>query len=174
MRVVALCAALITVLATAVPAQAQDDCVWRPTDLPLPAGSTRGAVSAASPDGKYFAGQTNGDLLLLWHNGQVTALAGTERSYRAYGVNGSGHVIGNNATGPFVHRDGTLQYLTAPADRTPMATGINEAGDVVGYLDGGARTILWKAARPGTYRDSRHRLARRDRRRGPSRVRAGG
>lgn len=151
MRVVALCAAVVTVLAAAVPAQAQTGCVWRPTDLPLPANAISGSLSAASPDGSYFAGQAEEGALLLWHDRQLTELAGTEGSSRAFGVNGSGHVISNDDTGAFVYRDGTKEYLPSPAGRRAFAVDINEAGDVLGYLDGASPTIVWKAANPGTY-----------------------
>jgi hypothetical protein len=151
MRVAALCAAVITVLAAAVPAQAQTACTWRPTDLPLPADAPSGTMSAASPDGRYFAGQAEDGLLLLWHDRQLTELAGTEGGYRVAGVNGAGHVISNDDTGVFVYRDGAKQYLPVPAGRTAYVRDINEHGDVVGYLDGANTTIVWKAANPAAY-----------------------
>lgn len=151
MRVAALCAAVITVLAAAAPAQAQTGCVWRPTDLPLPADAASGQMSAASPDGRYFAGKEEDGGLLLWQDRQLIELAGTEGASLAYGVNGSGHVISNDSAGAFVHRDGTKQYLPVPAGRRAYVRDINELGDVLGYLDGGSPAIVWKAANPGTY-----------------------
>jgi hypothetical protein len=144
-----LCAAVVTVLAAAAPAQAQAGCVWRPADLPLPANAVSGSLSAASPDGRYFAGQAEEGVLLLWHDRQLTELAGTEGSWRAFGVNGSGHVISNDDTGAFVYRDGAKQYLPVPAGRSAVVVDVNEAGDVLGYLDGGSPTIVWKGS--GTY-----------------------
>ncbi|WP_439656466.1 hypothetical protein ACSHWB_29105 [Lentzea sp. HUAS TT2] len=151
MRVAALCAAVITVLAAAVPAQAQAGCVWRPTDLPLPETAPSGILNAASPDGRYFAGQVEEGVLLLWHDRQLIELAGTEDSGAPYGVNGKGHVIATDGTGSFVYRDGAKQYLPVPAGRKSYVRDINEAGDVLGYLDGGNTTIVWKAANPGAY-----------------------
>ncbi|MEV6717074.1 hypothetical protein AB0M48_34170 [Lentzea sp. NPDC051208] len=151
MRVAALCAAVITVLAAAVPAQAQAGCVWRPTDLPLPETAPSGTLSAASPDGRYFAGQVEEGVLLLWHDRQLIELPGTESAWRVAGVNGSGHVVAIDDVGSFVHRDGAKQYLPVPEGRKAYVRDVNEAGDVLGYLDGGNTTIVWKAADPGTY-----------------------
>jgi hypothetical protein len=113
----------------AVPAQAQTACVWRPTDLPLPANAVSGSLSAASPDGRYFAGQAEEGTLLLWHDRRLTELAGTEGSWRAFGVNGSGHVISNDDTGAFVYRDGTKQYLPVPAGRIAFRSGVIRSAD---------------------------------------------
>ncbi|MET9230756.1 hypothetical protein [Lentzea sp. NPDC003310] len=151
MRVAALCAAVITVLTAAVPAQAQSGCVWRPTDLPLPATAPSGTLSAASPDGRYFAGQVEEGVLLLWHDRELIELPGTESAWRVAGVNGSGHVAAIDDAGSFVYRDGAKQHLPVPAGRKGFAKDINELGDVIGYLDGGSTTIVWKAANPGTY-----------------------
>ncbi|MGW6444454.1 hypothetical protein [Lentzea sp. NPDC055074] len=151
MRVVALCAAVITVLTAAVPAQAQSGCVWRSTDLPLPATAPSGTLSAASPDGRYFAGQVEEGVLLLWHDRELIELPGTESAWRVFGVNNSGHVAAIDDTGSFVYRDGARQYLPLPAGRRSFLRNINEAGDVVGYLDGGNTTVVWKAANPGAY-----------------------
>lgn len=156
MRVTAVCAALVAVLATAVPAQAQDLCTWTPSDLPLPSNVRGGVVAAAGPDG-YLAGHATSGEFLLWHHRQLTELPGpVSRNIRITAVNGHGQVVGydgvNNAA--FVHRDGGYQLLPSPAGQRAMAVGINASGDIAGYIGDGAspyRVILWRAAQPGTY-----------------------
>ncbi len=161
MRVTAVGAALIALLASVVPAQAQarTGCTWVPSDLPLPAGVTGGTVYAAGPNG-YLAGAANrSGGVLVWHDRAVTRLdTPVDADLSVSAVNGNGDVVGfdSHTHSAFVHRNGTYQLLPGPAGERTEAVGINASGDIVGTVgDGGAsspsRVVLWQATQPGTY-----------------------
>lgn len=157
-RTTVFCVALLSLLALAVPAQAQDLCTWTPSALPLPAGVTSADIRAAGPNG-YLAGQATSGQLLLWRDRtlvEVNAPVTTQLAVSA--VNGSGEIVGYDfrTSSPFVYRDGTLQALPAPADKSTAAYDINEAGDIVGNVYSTSsppyRTVVWPRSRPGTFR----------------------
>lgn len=157
-RTTVVCVALLSLLVPAVPAQAQDQCTWTPSELPLPAGVTSGQVLFAAPNG-YLAGQATSGELLLWHNGTSVAVnAPATTQLWLQGVNGSGELVGydGRTRTPFVYRDGTLQTLPSPAGDSTSADGINEAGDIVGTAMFASwppyRTVVWPRSQPGTYR----------------------
>ncbi|MEU3648160.1 hypothetical protein AB0E59_32610 [Lentzea sp. NPDC034063] len=151
-----VCAALLSLLAPAVPAHAQAPCAWTPAELPLPAGITGGAALFAGPNG-YLAGQAPSGALLLWQNGTSIAVnAPVTTQLWLAGVNGSGELVGydGRTRSPFVYRNGTFQALPMPAGSTTSADGINEAGDIVGTVSGGQppyRAVVWPRGNPGTY-----------------------
>ncbi|KJK50394.1 hypothetical protein UK23_10940 [Lentzea aerocolonigenes] len=159
-RTTLVCAALLSLLAPAVPAQAQDLCTWTSSELPLPTGVTSGQALFAAPNGN-LAGQASSGALLLWHNGAsvaVNAPVTTQISLR--GLNGSGELVGwdGRTRTAFVYRDGIFQTLPtpSPAENGTSADGINEAGDVVGTAYSSSwppyRTVVWPRSQPGTYR----------------------
>ncbi|MEV6237884.1 hypothetical protein [Lentzea sp. NPDC051838] len=159
-RTTLICAALLSLLAPAVPAQAQDLCTWTPSELPLPAGVTSGQALYAAPNG-YLAGQAPSGELLLWQNGTSVAVnAPITTQIVLQGANGNGELVGwdGRTRTPFVYRDGTFQNLPAPsfADNGTSADGINEAGDVVGTAVSSAwppyRAVVWPRSEPGTFK----------------------
>src|SRR5882724_2019355 len=156
----AVCAALLTLLAGAVPVQArtEDLCTWTPSYLPLPASATSGAVWAAGSNG-YLAGQAPDGRLLLWHNGELVDVnAPASTSISVSGVNGSGEIVGYDGRSgtSFVYRDGTFQTLPTPTPpgTTVSAKAINDSGDIVGtayVFPGPYHSVVWKRNQPGTY-----------------------
>lgn len=137
-------------------ARTQDLCAWTPSYLPLPAGTTSGAVWAAGSNG-YLAGQASDGRLLLWHNGELVDVnAPVSTSISVSGVNGSGEIVGydGRSRSAFVYRDGTFQTLPTPAGTSVSAKAVNDSGDIVGtayVFPGPYRSVVWKRNQPGTY-----------------------
>jgi len=97
----------------------------------------RGQVVGASGDRTHYQA-------FLWQDGTLKnlgALGGTESS--AFDINRHGHVVGfaETASGErhaFVYRHGRMRDLgTLPGDNYSDATGINDAGQIVGNSGGG-------------------------------------
>jgi hypothetical protein len=158
-RTTVVCAALLSLLAPAVPAQAQELCAWTPSELPLPAGVTSGRVLFAEPDG-YLAGQASTGEFLLWHNGTPIAVnAPVSSQHYLLGANGSGELIGYDLATrtPFAYRDGAVQTLPVPDGTSASPDGINESGDIVGTAFSSTawppyRSVVWPRSRPGTFK----------------------
>ena len=126
-------------------------------------------AGSADPTGRYVVGfvrdALDSRLLILWDNGRPRLLPPETRNGFATGVNERGQVLGMSgrneygALGPWVYRNGALDRLGIPADAVGSEiSGINAAGDVVGYLaySGSpmlrARTVIWPAGALSTPR----------------------
>ncbi|MEV4318570.1 hypothetical protein [Actinocrispum sp. NPDC049592] len=155
----ALLSAMLAVgfLAPAAEAQAAQ-CTWQRTELPVPSPYRDASVSGVAGD--YIAGIANsmaGSKLALWHKGQATLLswpASTDNAgFRIVDVNRSGTVlvqrstIGNGNEAYVVKADGTSKVLGHPTGQDPNVYGMNDSGDVVGYLwaNGSTTNVVWPA-----------------------------
>ncbi|MEV4318231.1 hypothetical protein [Actinocrispum sp. NPDC049592] len=166
----AAAAAFAPAVASAAPA------VCTPSYLPIPATMTGGGtVSVADSQGGYAGegyvnlfGGSRSTHILRWQGGQVTDygyLTGFGDDATPMAVNRNGVVVGYAYNGSFPRalrsRGTVLEPLAVPADvDSSYATGINDAGDIVGYV--GRRfqqgimiytvntAVVWPAGAPGT------------------------
>ncbi|WP_406147882.1 hypothetical protein [Streptomyces sp. NBC_01012] len=169
-------AAAVTAVAPSAQADAQA-CTYRPSQLPVPGGTTAGAVTAVAGGG-ISAGQIelpgSGDSqthAALWTGDTVTDLGTVPGADVALGVNdvnsagvavgygweltgsSDGFPIGENH--PFRSRDGKLEQLPVPAGAfNVVARAVTANGDVYGDGFGddiNHRTVYyWPADKPGT------------------------
>jgi hypothetical protein len=154
-------------------------CVWTPTQLPLPATMTQGAVRAVDSRSGYageatrFSTTPGGDgttHVVRWSGGTTTDY-GTVPGFAPYawvsGVNKYGLVVGHTSAATGYHERafrsvGTaLRPLPEPAGAShSWATAVNDNGDIVGHTAalttiGGSSyqvntAVLWPASAPGT------------------------
>ncbi len=162
----ALLSALLAVGFLAPVAEAQAaQCTWQRTELLVPDPYRDASVGAVAGD--YVSGIANsneGSKLALWHKGQVTLLSwpgGTANAgFRVVDVNRSGTVlvqrstIGSGNEAYVVKADGTSQVLAHLDGQDPNVYGMNERGDVVGYLwtNGSTTNVVWPAWDYSRYR----------------------
>ncbi|TWP48014.1 hypothetical protein FKR81_30590 [Lentzea tibetensis] len=170
MRFPVATAAVALVLAT-LPVTAQaapSGCVWTPTALPMHDGIKRERVVGMSPDGSVAVGDGTEDGTLetrlrglLWFGSTLVEMPnggwGDTVDNGPNDVNNSGVVAGytydndNGLSRPYRYRDGHYEWLPVPAGLDGIATDINEAGDIAGWLldsRGVTSTILWRAGQP--------------------------
>ncbi|PWU50335.1 hypothetical protein DLJ47_24330 [Micromonospora sp. S4605] len=137
-------------------------CTLRP--LAYPADSYRASADAIDPTGRYIAGSglrttggVNQPLLLIWDGGRLTTIESSIAD-TVVDVNSSGVVVGNgweNSIGrPWRYHAGRVEFLPVVPSDGIWVTGINGAGDIVGYgaspMTSESFPLRWPAARPGT------------------------
>jgi hypothetical protein len=123
------------------------------------------AVADTDPTGRWAVGSiVSGDrssqLMILWENGNARLMPPETKNGFPTAVNEQGQVLGKSglnefgAVGSWVYRNGSFDRLGIPADAVGHdLSGINAAGDVLGYLTyhpAGAvqlqsRGVIWKA-----------------------------
>ncbi|WP_181772930.1 hypothetical protein [Amycolatopsis pittospori] len=157
-----IAAALLAPTSTASAAAA---CTWRPTALPVPSKS--GLPTATDHQGGFagVAGTTDGLRPIAWKNGAYSVFPGigNPREYQVADENRAGTIVGTaqlhiggfSVSTAFRSRGGVLEELPKLGDNTKAAAlGINDAGDITGYVwgDGSGLTtvVRWPAAQPGT------------------------
>ncbi|WP_328609450.1 hypothetical protein OG943_10085 [Amycolatopsis sp. NBC_00345] len=149
---------MVTVTSGTAAARGAGECTWIQAALPLPAGQSRGYVSAAA-NGGWVAGSGSSSAI-RWHNGVAEDLG------RAFGeqtdlndINSAGTAVGVTYANSFeddavVYRDGRFTALPIPpGHRTARALAVNDAGDIVGTALGIGDNFdltIWPAAAPGT------------------------
>ncbi|MDO3704374.1 hypothetical protein Q3W71_22175 [Micromonospora sp. C28SCA-DRY-2] len=148
--------------ATADPGRSIRLCALRP--LAYPADSYRASADAIDPSGRYIAGSglrttggVNQRLLLVWDGGRLTTVESAITD-TVVDVNSSGVVVGNgweNSIGrPWRYQAGRVEFLPVVPSYGIWVTGINGAGDIIGYGTSATTNesfpLLWPAARPGT------------------------
>ncbi|SCG56635.1 hypothetical protein GA0070609_3181 [Micromonospora echinaurantiaca] len=148
--------------ATAASGQSIRLCALRP--LAYPADSYRASADAIDPTGRYIAGSglrttggVNQPLLLVWDGGRLTTIESSIAD-TVVDVNSSGVVVGNgweNSIGrPWRYHAGRVEFLPVVPSYGIWVTGINGAGDIVGYGTSATTNesfpLRWPAARPGT------------------------
>jgi hypothetical protein len=135
----------------ATSASAQLDCVWRQTELPIPADYQNPLVKGIGGDYTVASASQQGYKILRWHRGQVTVV-GTPSSdafHTPVDVSSNGTVLATqDGRGYITLPDGTHKFLPDPqpdVSATPVA--INGRGDAVGYaaVNGDAKLVLWPA-----------------------------
>lgn len=163
---VAAVAAVAGLLGSAVAAGAEPTpprlprpCGWVPQTLPRPAGSESAEILGGDAAGTVWAGEaTDPDQqqhAVLWRNGQPAGLGGTGESL-AVDVNRNGVAVGqrlgqNGLFTPMLWRDGQAISLAVPSGSSGgRATGINDAGLIVGEVDFGEdpHAAAWSADHP--------------------------
>ncbi len=133
-------------------------CTWEQSTLPLPAGQTRGHVSAGATGGWFVGSGSSGEI--RWHNGVAEYLGRAfDQQTELHDVNSVGSAVGSTYANSYeddavVYRDGAFSALSMPPGRrTARALAINDVGDIVGTASGFPGTVnltLWPAAAPGT------------------------
>ncbi|MFE7530051.1 hypothetical protein ACFU7Y_30695 [Kitasatospora sp. NPDC057542] len=145
-------------------------CNWQQTAWELPAGTTKGSLSATD-GGRYGVGITatrsttwpygyKDKRGTLWDNGKVVLRLPVDGP-NVSDVNASGLIVGNTftnnkSTAVTISRTGTTTTLPSnPAWGGARASVINNAGDIAGTAQVGTKNILvvWPASAPGTYRE---------------------
>lgn len=157
-----LAAALLVPTSTASAAAA---CTWRPTALPVPGQS---GLPTATDHQSGFAGvasTADGLRPIVWKNGAYSVLPGIGNlpGYEVADENRAGTIVGTarvsvsgvSVSTAFRSRGGVLEELPKLGNNTKAAAlGINDAGDITGYVWGdssGLTTVVrWPAAQPGT------------------------
>jgi hypothetical protein len=157
-----LAAALLVPTSTASAAAA---CAWRPTALPVPG---QGGLPTATDHQSGFAGvasAADGLRPITWKNGAYSVLPriGNLTGYEVADENRAGTIVGTarvsvvgaSVSTAFRSRGGALEELPKLGNNTKAAAlGINDAGDITGYVwgDGSGLTtvVRWPAAQPGT------------------------
>ncbi|WP_433536932.1 hypothetical protein ACQPZK_03610 [Micromonospora sp. CA-249363] len=151
--------------ATAAPARTTASACTIST-LPYPTDTYRADASAIDPSGRFVAGTAlrvgasdNQYLLLVWDGQQLTETVTPRNGLDPVDVNESGTVIANGwaengIARPWTYRNGKLEQLPVLPSTGIVVTGINSAGDIVGYgsdiVPGEYSALRWPAARPGT------------------------
>jgi hypothetical protein len=149
---------MVTVTSGTAAASGAEGCTWTQAALPLPAGQSRGSVSAAA-NGGWFAGSGSSSAI-RWHNGVAEDLGRAfGEQTELNGINSAGTAVGVTYANSFeddavVYRDGRFTALPIPPEhRTARALAVNDAGDVVGTALGIGDFFdltIWPAAAPGT------------------------
>ncbi|WP_406636473.1 hypothetical protein [Amycolatopsis sp. WGS_07] len=159
---VLLAAALLVPTSTASAAAA---CTWRPTALPVPG---EGGLPTATDHQGGFAGPARigiRDWPIAWKNGaySVFSVMNEVLGYEVADENRAGTIVGTarvsfpgvSVTTAYRSRGNVLEELPKLGKNTKSAAlGINDAGDITGYVwgDGSGLTtvVRWPAAQPGT------------------------
>ncbi|SFO50666.1 hypothetical protein [Amycolatopsis rubida] len=160
--------ALLVAAALLVPASAASAaaaCTWRPTALPVPG---RGGLPTATDHQGGFAGvadTADGQRPIAWKNGAYSVFSGIgdRLGYEVASENRAGTIVGTarvsfpgvSVSRAFRSRGDVLEELPKLGNNTKAAAlGINDAGDITGYVWGdssGLTTVVrWPAAQPGT------------------------
>ena len=126
-------------------------CILNPVPkvLTVPAGGSTANFVFIDPTGRYVASGN-----VLWHDGVPKLIPGGDGAtqFTAFAVNASGEAVGTSGVVAAVYRDGRVTKLTGGDPVGP--TGINAAGDVVGYVgligNFGWSAVVWRAGHPDT------------------------
>ncbi|HEU0240002.1 MAG TPA: hypothetical protein VFR11_12120 [Micromonosporaceae bacterium] len=151
---------------TAVPTGPdQDVAQCTPQILPAPHGETVGLVNAADPSGRYIAGLTLTNKLIVWKDGVPTVYTppkGIDIQPGASAINSHGEVVGavpdGSHSSAWTELNGTFKKLRAPSGFPIIAQwlGINSHGDIAGTVaaaSGNAEAaVVWPADHPGSVR----------------------
>ena len=148
--------------------------IWKPgvgmSDLGAPPGSTIAAARAINGSGDVVGSSAVGEAdatrhATLWRAGalpiQLGSLGTASLFSEAYGINDAGVVVGTAETelaGPnaptrlafrWTQATGMVALFAPPNTRAALATAINNAGQIVGYVQswtGAPRAALWSGA----------------------------
>jgi cell wall assembly regulator SMI1 len=114
-----------------------------------------GGVFAVDATGEYVVAASRGGIALtLWKQGRPTdiTIEGRRSALTAVAVNSAGMIAGWDQTAPtynWIHHNGVTTTLRQPTYHTSsVVRQLNERGDALGWLNGGAGLVVWPARAP--------------------------
>lgn len=150
-----------TASAPAGPDQGVAQCT--PQVLPAPHGETVELVNAMDPTGRYIAGVTVTNKLIVWKDGVPTVYTppkGIDIQPGVSAINSHGEAIGaapnGNASSAWTELNGTFKKLHAPPGFPIIGQqlGINSRGDIAGTVSSASSdrnaAAFWRANNPRT------------------------
>ncbi len=133
--------------------------LWRNgVDLGVLPGDTNSEASAINNSGRIvgisFVAGSSSSRGFLWEKGTMSELPGLDgRATAVFDINERGQVVGDAGLLPVMWENGTLIRLeTLPPLTIGRAFGINDNGDIVGYLQSPTSfarvAVLWRHGKP--------------------------
>jgi hypothetical protein len=124
--------------------------------LPIPGNPPRSLVTGGDRTGRYLLGRAYASAgfvkkhkIVVWDNGQPTALDMPGEDERLSDINSAGVAVGNSFSGdtevPYIYRDATVTKLNAQGSSEPSAIG--EQGVIVGFRtlpSSDTRPVVWR------------------------------
>ena len=149
---------------------AADSCQYAVEDLPVPPGTKWALAMSSSDDNNLILGRVyteSGHRGVIWRDGELSPMAEPPAStghVSVKDINNSAVVVGSleiigeggeKTSRAFRYQDGRYELLPSEPGEGSSATGINDAGDIVGavWRESNWRTAVWPVDGPRTMLD---------------------